>query len=137
MKSTKVRFDFSRATAPAFLEVLDPQQNNTFTDNYLDLPVDCRPVSFITTANWLDPIHPACGTGSSDRTAQLHGDRKAANRQRFLVPRQLEEHGLKAKLVKLPVRNFETVDSGLHARSRRATLEREIAALTRRRRERL
>src|SRR5438874_3957998 len=128
----KVGADFRGDPAAALLEVLDPQQNNTFTDNYLDLPFDLSHVLFITTANWLDPIHPAL----RDRLEVIDlpsytATEKLQIAKRYLVPRQLEEHGLKAKLVKLPDATLKRL---IHDYTREAgvrQLEREIAALTR------
>src|SRR5438046_3726395 len=128
----KVGSDFRGDPAAALLEVLDPQQNNTFTDNYLDLPFDLSHVLFITTANWLDPIHPAL----RDRLEVIElpsytATEKLQIAKRYLVPRQLEEHGLKPKLVKLPDATLRRL---IHDYTREAgvrQLEREIAALTR------
>src|SRR6266480_5819179 len=128
----KVGSDFRGDPAAALLEVLDPQQNNTFTDNYLDMPFDLSRVLFITTANWLDPIHPAL----RDRLEVIElpsytSTEKLQIAKRYLVPRQLEEHGLKAKLARLPDATLKRV---IHDYTREAGVrqpEREIAALSR------
>jgi ATP-dependent Lon protease len=92
----KVGADFRGDPASALLEVLDPAQNSTFTDHYLDLPFDLSRVLFLTTANWLDPIHPAL----RDRLEVIElpsytESEKLQIARRYLVPRQLEEHGFK------------------------------------------
>jgi ATP-dependent Lon protease len=81
--------------------VLDPAQNNTFTDHYLDLPFDLSRVLFIATANWLEPIHPAL----RDRLEVIElpsytETEKLQIAKRYLVPRQIEEHGLTRQDVK-------------------------------------
>jgi len=124
--------DFRGDPAAALLEVLDPAQNNTFTDHYLDIPFDLSRVLFITTANWLDPIHPAL----RDRLEVIDlpsytETEKLEIAKRYLVPRQLEEHGLSRNEVRLP---DSTLRQLIHDYTREAgvrQLEREIAALTR------
>jgi ATP-dependent Lon protease len=128
----KVGSDFRGDPASALLEVLDPGQNSSFTDHYLDLPYDLSRVLFITTANWLDPVHPAL----RDRLEVIElpsytASEKLQIAKRHLVPRQLEEHGLKKKLVRFPDATLRRV---IHDYTREAgvrQLEREIAALTR------
>jgi ATP-dependent Lon protease len=128
----KVGADFRGDPAAALLEVLDPAQNNTFTDHYLDLPFDLSRVLFIATANWLDPIHPAL----RDRLEVIElpsytESEKLQIAKRYLVPRQLEEHGLTRNDVKFSdallrqlIRDY-TREAGVRQ------LEREIAALAR------
>jgi ATP-dependent Lon protease len=128
----KVGSDFRGDPAAALLEVLDPQQNNTFTDNYLDLPFDLSRVLFITTANWLDPIHPAL----RDRLEVIElpsytATEKLQIARRYLVPRQLEEHGLKPKLVKLPDATLRRLIQDYTREAGVRQLEREIASLAR------
>ena len=128
----KVGADFRGDPAAALLEVLDPAQNNTFADHYLDLPFDLSRVLFITTANWLEPIHPAL----RDRLEVIElpsytETEKLEIAKRYLVPRQLEEHGLSRKEVRIPDATLRQV---IHDYTREAgvrQLEREIAALSR------
>jgi ATP-dependent Lon protease len=128
----KVGSDFRGDPAAALLEVLDPQQNNTFTDNYLDLPFDLSRVLFITTANWLDPIHPAL----RDRLEVIElpsytVTEKLQIAKRYLVPRQLDEHGLKPKLVRLPDTTLKRLIQDYTREAGVRQLEREIAAIAR------
>ena len=128
----KVGADVRGDPASALLEVLDPAQNHTFTDHYLDLPFDLSRVLFIATANWLDPIHPAL----RDRLEVIElpsytETEKLQIAKRYLVPRQLEEHGLTRSDVKFSdaalrelIREY-TREAGVRQ------LEREIAALSR------
>jgi ATP-dependent Lon protease len=128
----KVGADFRGDPASALLEVLDPAQNNTFTDHYLDLPFDLSRVLFLTTANWLDPIHPAL----RDRLEVIElpsytESEKLQIAKRYLVPRQLEEHGLSRQELRFRDTALRTL---IHDYTREAgvrQLEREIAAITR------
>jgi ATP-dependent Lon protease len=118
----KVGSDFRGDPSSALLEVLDPEQNFSFTDHYLDVSFDLSKVMFITTANILDTIPPAL----RDRmeVLMLHGytmDEKIKIANRFLIPRQREEHGLKAKQI---ISGY-TREAGLR------NLEREIANVCR------
>ncbi len=128
----KLGADFRGDPSSALLEVLDPQQNSTFTDHYLDLPFDLSQVLFITTANWLDPIQAAL----RDRLEVISlpsytASEKLQIAKRFLVPRQLEEHGLDRKRVKFPDATVrQLIGSYTHEAGVRQ-LEREIGSLTR------
>jgi ATP-dependent Lon protease len=128
----KVGADFRGDPAAALLEVLDPAQNNTFTDYYLDIPFDLSRVLFVTTANWLEPIHPAL----RDRLEVIDlpsytESEKLQIARRYLVPRQIEEHGLSKGEVKIPDTTIRRVIQDYTREAGVRQLEREIAALTR------
>jgi ATP-dependent Lon protease len=128
----KVGADFRGDPAAALLEVLDPQQNKTFTDNYLEIPFDLSRVLFITTANWLDPIHPAL----RDRLEVIElpsytAEEKLQIARRHLVPRQIEEHGLKRKILKFTDAALKRLIEDYTREAGVRNLEREIASLTR------
>ena len=128
----KIRTDFRGDPSSALLEVLDPEQNNAFNDNYLEVEYDLSKVLFIATANSLDTIQPAL----RDRmeVIELTGytvEEKLQIAIRHLVPKQLKEHGLKitdAKFSKealLKIIGHYTRESGVR------NLERKIASVVR------
>ncbi len=128
----KVGADFRGDPAAALLEVLDPAQNHTFTDHYLDLPFDLSRVLFIATANWLEPIHPAL----RDRLEVIElpsytESEKLQIAKRYLVPRQLEEHGLTKQEVILPDPTLRRLIQEYTREAGVRQLERNIAALAR------
>ncbi len=128
----KVGSDFRGDPSSALLEVLDPAQNSTFTDNYLEVTFDLSRVLFITTANWLDPIQPAL----RDRLELIElpsytAAEKLQIARRHLVPRQLTEHGLDRKQVKIPDSSLRRLIEDYTREAGVRNLEREIGSLVR------
>jgi ATP-dependent Lon protease len=98
----KLGRDYRGDPASALLEVLDPAQNNTFRDNYLDLPFDLSKVLFITTANTLDTVpRPLLDRMEVLRLSGYSEEEKVQIARRYLLPRQLKETGLTAEQLSL------------------------------------
>lgn len=128
----KVGSDFRGDPSSALLEVLDPEQNFSFGDHYLDVPFDLSKVMFITTANILDTIPPAL----RDRmeVLMLHGytlDEKIKIANRYLIPRQRDAHGLNAKQIQFTAGAVKQIVMGYTREAGLRNLEREIANVCR------
>ncbi|MCA1662743.1 MAG: endopeptidase La, partial [Myxococcales bacterium] len=128
----KLGHDFRGDPASALLEVLDPEQNNTFSDHYLEVPFDLSHVMFLATANVIDPVPAAL----KDRLEilELPGytrDEKRNIARQFLVPKQLEEHGLKGEQIEVTDSAVAEVIDGYTREAGVRNLEREVGSIAR------
>ncbi len=128
----KLGHDFRGDPASALLEVLDPEQNNSFSDHYLEVPFDLSHVMFIATANVIDPIPPAL----KDRLEilELPGytrDEKRNISRQFLVPKQLEEHGISAGQLEITDGAINEVIDSYTREAGVRNLEREVGSVCR------
>ena len=128
----KVGADFRGDPSAALLEVLDPEQNHAFSDHYLGVPFDLSDLMFITTANLKDPILSAL----RDRMEiiEIPGysqEEKLGIARRFLIPRQLDEHGITDKHVKFTEPTIQRIISEYTREAGVRNLEREIANVMR------
>jgi ATP-dependent Lon protease len=128
----KIGADFRGDPSSALLEVLDPEQNFSFSDHYLGVPYDLSQVMFITTANLLDPIQPAF----RDRMETLHlpgytEEEKLQIALRHLVPKQIKENALDEKLISFTRGAVQKIISLYTREAGVRNLEREIASICR------
>ena len=128
----KIGMDFRGDPSFALLEVLDPEQNNSFMDHYLAVPFDLSSVMFITTGNLTDTIPGPL----RDRMEVIYlsgytEEEKAEIAQKYLVPKQLEEHGITSKILKITATAIRQIISHYTREAGVRNLEREIANLCR------
>jgi ATP-dependent Lon protease len=128
----KISSDYKGDPASALLEALDPEQNTTFHDNYLDMDYDLSKVLFITTANNISTIHPAL----KDRMEMIPvsgylAEEKYHIAKDYLIPKQREAHGLKAAQLKINKGGIETIIDKYTRESGVRSLDKQIAKIAR------
>ena len=128
----KIGRDMRGDPSAALLEVLDPEQNHTFRDAYMNVPIDLSQVLFLTNANELDPIQPAF----RDRMEIIHLssytlEEKIGIAQRHLVPRQLTKNGVTTKQVIFSARGLKAIITGYTREAGLRQLEREVGTVCR------
>ncbi|MFB6341357.1 endopeptidase La [Saccharicrinis sp. FJH62] len=129
----KVSSDFRGDPASALLEVLDPEQNNTFHDNYLEVEYDLSKVMFIATANTVASIsQPLLDRMEVIDVSGYIMQEKVEIAKRHLVPRQMENHGLQKGVVKIPNKTLQAIVEGYTRESGVRELDKKLATLMRR-----
>jgi len=128
----KLGYDYKGDPSSALLEVLDPEQNHSFSDHYINQPFDLSNVMFVATANQMDPIPSAL----RDRmeVINLSGyteEEKLQIAKRYLVPRQIKENGLKAKLISFDDASINEIIAKYTREAGLRSLEREIGKVCR------
>jgi ATP-dependent Lon protease len=128
----KLSSDLRGDPTSALLEALDPEQNNQFSDHYIESPFNLSDVMFIATANLLENIPPALRDRMEIITFPSYVEQeKIAIAERYLIPKKLKEHGLKKSQLKIPEKTLEKLVREYTRESGVRSLEREIATLCR------
>jgi len=128
----KIGADFRGDPSAALLEVLDPEQNNSFSDHYIGIPFDLSRVMFITTANMTDPIPgPLKDRMEIIRLSGYTEQEKLGIAKSYLIPRQLTEHGITEKQISIPDKTMIEVIAQYTREAGVRNLEREIGHLCR------
>ncbi len=128
----KIGRDMRGDPSAALLEVLDPEQNHTFRDHYLNVPLDLSQVLFLANANELEPIHPAF----RDRMEIIYLnsytlEEKLGIAERHLIPKQLDKHGITRQQLSIPKASLKGIITGYTREAGLRQLEREIGAVCR------
>ncbi len=128
----KLGRDFRGDPASALLETLDPEQNNTFRDNYLDQPFDLSKVLFICTANQLDTIPgPLLDRMEIIELTGYTEEEKVAIAEKYLIPRQIEENGVPPEMIAIPTDSVSLIARHYTREAGVRKLEQQIGTVVR------